>query len=378
MTFAGRTIAELNALPLTELAALLRPVAELADAGAAHVDRDVRRDHRGRGAHLRATCVARIEVLLDLGPGLPQPRAAARPRCRPARCSGCGSPPSCARGCSASSTCSTSPPPACTRPTPSRCSTCWTGSRPSGNSLFVVEHDLDVVRRADWVVDIGPGAGEGGGRVLYSGPVAGLERGRASRPPAATCSGAPRPLGHAPARRRTAGCTCAASPGTTCATSSVDVPLGVLTAVTGVSGSGKSTLVTQVLAEVVRGHLGPAPDGRRRGRRAARSTSRGRAGARVVRPAGAGRPAADRPHAALQPGHLHRAVRRGAQAVRGDRRGPGARLRAPAGSPSTSPRAAARPARARASSRSSCCSCPAPTRRARPATARATTPRRSR
>ena len=45
----------------------------------------------------------------------------------------------------------------------------------SGNSLFVVEHDLDVVRRADWVVDIGPGAGEAGGRVLYSGPVAGLE-----------------------------------------------------------------------------------------------------------------------------------------------------------------------------------------------------------
>ena len=45
----------------------------------------------------------------------------------------------------------------------------------SGNSLFVVEHDMDVVRRADWVVDIGPGAGEAGGRVLYSGPVAGLE-----------------------------------------------------------------------------------------------------------------------------------------------------------------------------------------------------------
>lgn len=46
----------------------------------------------------------------------------------------------------------------------------------SGNSLFVVEHDMDVVRRADWVVDIGPGAGEGGGRVLYSGPVPGLEQ----------------------------------------------------------------------------------------------------------------------------------------------------------------------------------------------------------
>src|SRR3954471_5594383 len=45
----------------------------------------------------------------------------------------------------------------------------------AGNSLFVVEHDMDVVRRADWVVDVGPGAGSAGGRVLYSGPVDGLE-----------------------------------------------------------------------------------------------------------------------------------------------------------------------------------------------------------
>ena len=45
----------------------------------------------------------------------------------------------------------------------------------AGNSLFVVEHDMDVVRRADWVVDVGPGAGEGGGHVLFSGPVEGLE-----------------------------------------------------------------------------------------------------------------------------------------------------------------------------------------------------------
>ena len=45
----------------------------------------------------------------------------------------------------------------------------------SGNSLFVVEHDLDVIRRADWIVDIGPAAGEQGGLVLYSGPPQGLE-----------------------------------------------------------------------------------------------------------------------------------------------------------------------------------------------------------
>ena len=44
----------------------------------------------------------------------------------------------------------------------------------AGNSLFVVEHDLDVIRRADWLVDVGPGAGEKGGEVLYSGPIEGL------------------------------------------------------------------------------------------------------------------------------------------------------------------------------------------------------------
>src|SRR6185312_6371771 len=45
----------------------------------------------------------------------------------------------------------------------------------SGNSLFVVEHELDVIRHADWIVDVGPAAGEQGGRVLYSGLPAGLK-----------------------------------------------------------------------------------------------------------------------------------------------------------------------------------------------------------
>ena len=44
----------------------------------------------------------------------------------------------------------------------------------AGNSLFVVEHELDVVRHADWIVDVGPRAGEQGGEVLYSGPLPGL------------------------------------------------------------------------------------------------------------------------------------------------------------------------------------------------------------
>ena len=51
----------------------------------------------------------------------------------------------------------------------------------SGNSLFVVEHELDVIRRADWIVDVGPGAGEKGGEILYSGPPAGLRQVQASK-----------------------------------------------------------------------------------------------------------------------------------------------------------------------------------------------------
>src|SRR6185369_9538122 len=46
----------------------------------------------------------------------------------------------------------------------------------AGNSLFVVEHEVDVMRAADWIVDVGPGAGEKGGRVLYSGPLEGLKQ----------------------------------------------------------------------------------------------------------------------------------------------------------------------------------------------------------
>src|SRR5512146_2708147 len=48
--------------------------------------------------------------------------------------------------------------------------------RASGNSIFVVEHELDVIRAADWIVDVGPAAGEHGGRILYSGPPEGLAK----------------------------------------------------------------------------------------------------------------------------------------------------------------------------------------------------------
>jgi excinuclease ABC subunit A len=129
----------------------------------------------------------------------------------------------------------------------------------SGNSLFVVEHDLDMMRRADWLVDVGPDAGEQGGRVLYSGPPKGLEGVAASKT-----------ADHLFARTRPARRAVRQPAGwlelrgiTRNNLRHLDArfPLGVFTSVTGVSGSGKSSLVSQALVELVCRHLGhePAP-----------------------------------------------------------------------------------------------------------------------
>ena len=124
----------------------------------------------------------------------------------------------------------------------------------AGNSLFVVEHDLDVVRHADWIVDVGPKAGEQGGRVLYSGPLEGLRSVDESRTRkhlferTLEAHRVPRtPSGFLELRGITRNNVRALD---------VKLPLGVLTAVTGVSGSGKSTLVSQVLVELVARELG--------------------------------------------------------------------------------------------------------------------------
>ena len=95
----------------------------------------------------------------------------------------------------------------------------------AGNSLFVVEHDMDVVRRADWVVDIGPAAGEGGGRVLYSGPVAGLEEVAESATSAHLFGRAERLRRTIPARRP-GGSTCGGVTRHNLQDVSVDLPLG--------------------------------------------------------------------------------------------------------------------------------------------------------
>ena len=126
-----------------------------------------------------------------------------------------------------------------------------------GNSVFVVEHNMDVVRRAQWIVDVGPGAGSNGGQVLYSGEVAGLSGIEASV--------TRRFLDPGPAPRREP-----REPGGwvrlhgvelhNLAGADAEFPLGVFCAVTGVSGSGKSSLVCGALAQAAGGPVVAEPE----------------------------------------------------------------------------------------------------------------------
>ncbi|MGZ5252815.1 MAG: excinuclease ABC subunit A, partial [Flavitalea sp.] len=124
----------------------------------------------------------------------------------------------------------------------------------SGNSIFVVEHELDVIRNADWIVDVGPAAGEKGGEILYSGPLAGLEEIKHSRTreylfnqEKIAGKNYRKPLGWIRLEKVSRN---------NLKDLNARFPLGVMTCVTGISGSGKSSLVSQVLVELVADYLG--------------------------------------------------------------------------------------------------------------------------
>src|SRR4051812_26479083 len=128
----------------------------------------------------------------------------------------------------------------------------------SGNSLFVVEHDLDVIAHADWIVDVGPAAGVHGGEILYSGPPAGLERVAASATRRYLFE-APPPQRRAP-RAAKGWLTLSGVTRNNLKDLDAAFPIGAFTTVTGVSGSGKSSLISQALVELVGAHLGHDTD----------------------------------------------------------------------------------------------------------------------
>jgi excinuclease ABC subunit A len=128
----------------------------------------------------------------------------------------------------------------------------------SGNSLFVVEHEIDVIRHADWIVDVGPAAGEKGGYVLYSGLPEGLKDVEASVTRHYICN--VEPHCQADVREPVQWLKLEGVIRNNLNNLSVSFPTGVLTSVTGVSGSGKSSLVSQVLVELVAAQLGQQVD----------------------------------------------------------------------------------------------------------------------
>lgn len=138
----------------------------------------------------------------------------------------------------------------------------------AGNSLFIVEHDVSVIRHADWIVDVGPKAGSHGGEIIYSGPVAGLQdisdsytgqylfNGDSKNKKSKTQQPKAQQLTSQQPRQPNHWLKLANIERNNLQRLDAAFPLGILTTVTGVSGSGKSSLVSQALVELVYNALG--------------------------------------------------------------------------------------------------------------------------
>lgn len=297
VTFAGHTIAALNAVPLAELADIIRPTAELTDSATASRKLTSGEDNEVAVAITR-DLLQRITVLLDLGLGY-LALGRATPTLSPGEMQRLRIATQLRSGLFGVIYVLDEPSAGLHPADAEPLLAVLDQLKSSGNSVFVVEHNMDVVRRADWLVDVGPRAGEGGGEVLYSGPVAGLADVDASvtRPflfpdgslasdgslgsevDGGTNDGGPDDAANDGGGTNGGGTNDVGDREPGGARRDPDgwlelrnisrhnlrdldatFPLSVLTAVTGVSGSGKSTLVSQVLAEVVGARLHPDPD----------------------------------------------------------------------------------------------------------------------
>ncbi|WP_282796143.1 excinuclease ABC subunit UvrA [Streptomyces sp. CC224B] len=231
VTFAGRTIAELAALPLTDLAACLR------DAGGTSETARV----------LTADLLSRIDTVVELGLGYLSPDRAT-PTLSPGELQRLRLATQLRSGLFGVVYVLDEPSAGLHPADTEALLGVLDRLKAAGNSVFVVEHHLDVMRHADWLVDVGPGAGEHGGRVLHSGPVAEL----ADVPDSATARYL---FGRAPAPARQVRAPrgwLKVGPVTrhNLRDVSVEFPLGAFTAVTGVSGSGKSTLIGEITEDL--------------------------------------------------------------------------------------------------------------------------------
>ncbi|MFI9169071.1 ATP-binding cassette domain-containing protein [Streptomyces lincolnensis] len=237
VTFAGRTIAELAALPLTELTESL----------VTHEEHDAHDSHDETARVLTDDLTARIDPVVELGLGYlsldratPTLSAGELQRLRLATQ---------LRSGLFGVVYVLDEPSAGLHPADTEALlTVLARLKAAGNSVFVVEHHLDVVRGADWVVDVGPRAGDHGGRVLHSGPVAELAGVAESATARFLFDRSPAPVRQVRAARgqlKVGPVTRHNLRGVT-----AEFPLGVLTAVTGVSGSGKSTLIGEITEDL--------------------------------------------------------------------------------------------------------------------------------
>ncbi|WP_254703349.1 excinuclease ABC subunit UvrA [Pseudarthrobacter sp. C4D7] len=255
VTFAGHTIAGLNAVPMTDLANIIRPTTTLASAGTA--SRKQSSESNEVAVAITRDLLHRITVLLDLGLGY-LALGRATPTLSPGEMQRLRIATQLRSGLFGVIYVLDEPSAGLHPADAEPLLAVLDQLKSSGNSVFVVEHNMDLVRRADWLVDVGPRAGEDGGEVLYSGPVQGLDAvpesvtrpflfpGGGSRSEAAAADG------RGDDTRRTASGWLELRGVSRHNLQDLDAsfPLGVLTAVTGVSGSGKSTLVSRVLADV--------------------------------------------------------------------------------------------------------------------------------